>query len=115
MGVNTRHVLGITHQFLTLVGHLSRHQLQYGGTWNIGIRLERLKGLYSAQAHEPKMADQFGVVPYAQESFEQQITATAAELDTVPAVTEKLLGRLMRGLGLDRFFFPYEDIAELLG
>ena len=52
-------------------------------------------------------------IPYAQELFEQQITATA-ELDAVPEVTEKLLSRLMRGFGLDRFFFPYEDIAELL-
>ncbi len=47
-------------------------------------------------------------MPYSREEYEQLITTTTTELvEETSAVVERLLGRLMRGLGVDSRYLPY--------
>lgn len=46
--------------------------------------------------------------PYSRPEYEQLTTTDTDELiENTPAVVERLLGKLMRGLGVDSRYLPY--------
>lgn len=50
---------------------------------------------------------------YSQKSYLKRITTTTREMIEEPGkVTERALGQLMRGMGLQDYFFPYDDIQR---
>lgn len=98
-------VLGLTHSVLSMAAHLAENVSGYQGQWAVGVLLDNLKGVgpyngpYGMRHH---------VVTYSREEYEHLTTTTTAELvEHADAVVDRLLGRLMRGLGVDRVYLPY--------
>lgn len=98
-------VLGLTHSVLSLAGHLAQHISGYQGQWAAGILLDDLKGVgpYDGRVIWGDMGN-----PYSRSEYEQLTTTDTGELvENTAAVVERLLGRLMRGLGVDSRYLPY--------
>ncbi|MEU4532124.1 hypothetical protein AB0F49_28230 [Micromonospora ureilytica] len=98
-------VLGMTHSLMMMAGHLAERAGGYQGQWAVGVLLDNLKnvGPFDGRATWGDMG-----VPYSRNEYEQLTTTTTLELaEETSAVVERLLGRLMRGLGVDSRYLPY--------
>ncbi len=97
-------LLGLTHSVLALVARLAVDVSGYQGQWSVGVLLDGMKG---ATAHRGNAGFHDGT-PYSRAEYEQQTVTSTAELaDDVPAVVQRLLGKLMRGLRVDGLHLPY--------
>lgn len=98
-------VLGLTQGVLALAGHLAERHTGYRGTWHAGLRME---GLHNALAYDHvQQGDDDTLRPYGQDVYERTVHATADQLLTQPAdVAERLTRPLLRGLRIDRRYFP---------
>jgi hypothetical protein len=104
-------VLGLTHCLLSMAAHLAANVSGYQGRWAVGVMLDNLKGVgpWDGRVTWGDMG-----VAYSRADYEQLTTTITTELVENPsAVVERLLGRLMRGLGVERRYLPYS--AESLG
>lgn len=98
-------VLRLTHALLLLAGRLADHQAGSQGQWNVGILLTGLAGAvpYEATHQFDQPRDR-----YIREDYDAVTTASTADLVTQPhAIVERLLVRLIRGLGVAARCLPY--------
>jgi hypothetical protein len=98
-------ILGLTHSLLNMAGRLAEHVSGYQGQWAVGVLLDNLKGVgpYDGRATWGDLG-----VAYSQSEYERLTTTTTTELiEDSAAVVERLLGRLLRGLGVDSRYLPY--------
>jgi hypothetical protein len=98
-------VLALTHAVMLMAGRLAERTTGYQGQWAAGILLDNLKDVDPFD--RVNASDQLGV-PYSRAEYEHSTTATTMELvEETPAVVERLVGRLLRGLGVDNRYLPY--------
>jgi hypothetical protein len=98
-------ILGLTHSLMMMAGRLAELTSGYQGEWAVGVLLDNLKnvGPYDGRVTWGDMG-----VAYSRVEYEQLTTTTSMELvEETSAVVERLLGRLMRGLGVDSRYLPY--------
>ncbi|MEU6205382.1 hypothetical protein ABZ814_17595 [Micromonospora musae] len=98
-------VLGLTHSVLTMAGRPAQQVSGYQGQWAVGVLLDNLKGVspYDGRLTWGDMG-----YPYSRPEYEQLATTDTEELiENCAAVVERLLGKLMRGLGVDSRYLPY--------
>lgn len=94
-------VLGLTQAFVALAGRLSDQYAAYQGQWQLGVRIDRLRGVVPMDklvgpGNPPGH-------PYTRDEYERFTAASTEELVNAPhAITERLLAPLLRGLGLHR-------------
>jgi hypothetical protein len=98
-------VLGLVYAAVALAGRLADTHGAYQGEWTVGVRLDRMRGVRAWSA------DAFGRVTghaYTAEGYEQVVYTTTSEMVEAPQqVTERLVSRLLRGLGVERQHLPY--------
>lgn len=98
-------VLGLAHSVMMMAGRMAQHAGGYQGQWAVGVLLDNLKNVspFDGRATWGDMG-----VPYSRAEYEQLTTTTTMELtEQTSAVVERLLGRLLRGLGVDSRYLPY--------
>ena len=101
-------VLGLAHSVAALAGRLGDAYAAYQGQWRLGIRMDRLRGavpldlLQGHPLHRPGH-------PYTRDEYERVTSASTEELVNAPhAVAERLVARLLRGLGVAPRYLPYQ-------
>ncbi len=109
--ISAEHVVELTHHTVHAAGRIAQAHLGFNGQWQVGVYLDRLAGKQSSRAAE------YGgrrLPPYPNPAFQTVITATTRELvEDTPAVVRRLLGRFLRGLGLDAMA-QYTDLEAAL-
>lgn len=97
-------LLGLTHSALSVAAQLAVEVSGYQGQWSVGVLLDQMKGV---TAHRGNAGFHDGT-PYSRDEYEQQtVTSTVELVDDAPAVVQRLLGKLMRGLRVDGIYLPY--------
>ena len=108
--ISVTYLMELTHQALELAVRFGRDHLSVSGTWTLGLHLDGLAGLHSAQAMSGTMAPP---QPFPTAEYTRTTTASAHQLQDQPAaVVEALLGDLARGLGL-KGLFPYSQPDQI--
>jgi tetratricopeptide (TPR) repeat protein len=97
-------LLGTVHDVVGTAGRLADTRTAYQGEWQIGIRIDHLKGVTSSDYHDlPAAAPAF-----SGELYEEITPTTTAEMVGQPwAIAERLLRRLLRAVGSDKVHLPY--------
>lgn len=111
--ISVNHLMELTHQAVELAAVIGREHLAVTGTWTLGVHLDRLAGLHSAQSLSDSYFS-FRGRPYPRSAYTRATTATSEQLQERPAeVVEALLADLARGLGVQRMLFPYQRPHEI--
>lgn len=98
-------VIGLVYGALALAGDLADRQSGYQGQWQIGMRLDRLRGAVAADYTQGGMWGD--VRGYDRDTYEQLTESTTVELVEHPeSVTERLVAKLLRGLVIDNRYLP---------
>jgi transcriptional regulator with XRE-family HTH domain len=99
-------VLSLTCSALVLAGDLASNHASYEGDWQIGLRLDGLRGALADE--HVRHGDDDTVRGYDQDVYERMVYRSAKELlDQPAAVTEQLVAPLLRGLSISRRYLPY--------
>jgi hypothetical protein len=107
LGVLPLLVVGLTYAGAALAGRLADQYAAYQGQWRVGLRMDRLRGVVPAD----RLAyGSFGPGnPYSREEYEHVTSATTEELVNAPeVVAERVVERLLRGLGIAARYLPYK-------
>jgi hypothetical protein len=111
--ISVNFLMELTNQALELAAKIGRERFGPTGTWTLGLHLDGLAGVHSAQALSENFYA-FRGRPYPRVGYTRTTTATSQQLQEQPAgVVEALLGDLARGLGLRRLLFPYDTPQEI--
>lgn len=106
-------VLGLTYGALALAGDLADRFTGYRGPWHVGLRLD---GLRQALAYDHvEQGDEDTIHPYSdsEDTYERTTPCTTDQLLTQPAaITERLVGPLLRGLTIDKRYLPYKTTDQ---
>lgn len=100
-------VLGLTHSVAALAGRLAATYTGYQGQWQLGIRMDRLRGAAALDLLQDLRS--WPGNPYSREEYEKITSASTEELLNEPhAVAERLFAPLLRGLGIGPRYLPYK-------
>jgi hypothetical protein len=100
-------VLGLTHSVVALAGRLAGEYAGYQGQWQLGIRMDRLRGAVPLDLLQDLRG--WPGNPYNREEYEKVTSASTEELLNTPhAVAERLVAPLLRGLGIAPRYLPYK-------
>lgn len=105
------HVIELVHCSMLVAGHIGEHHLGYQGQWQVGVILDGLKGVRTS-----KSATSRGYVtpPFPSQEYVRTAMTTTTQLRDNPAtVTDQLLRPFVRGLGHERTYLPYADLADM--
>jgi hypothetical protein len=92
-------VLGLAHSFVTFAGQVAERYAAYQGQWQLGIRMDRLRGV-QAWDKVQNLLGRPGHL-YNRDDYERVTTASTEQLVNTPrAVADQLVGPLFRGLGV---------------
>lgn len=107
MAVIVMLVLGLTHSVIALAGRLADEYAGYQGQWQLGIRMDRLRGAVPLDLLQDPLARPGN--PYSRGEYEKVTSASTEELLNAPhAVAERLVAPLLRGLGIGPRYLPYK-------
>ena len=102
MAVIVMLVLGLTHSVIALAGRLADEYASYQGQWQLGIRMDRLRGAVPLDLLQGGPGNS-----YSRREYEKVTSASTEELLSAPhAVTERLVAPLLRGLGIGPRYLP---------
>lgn len=111
--VNTRHALELTHIACAAVAKFSTDKAPYYGEWRVGVYIDNLKDMKPAEALDRNEIQFADVEPFKQPTYESVVTTSTQELAEHPSqVVERLLKKLLRGMGLDDHYLPYTDLSD---
>jgi len=100
-------VLGLTHSVAALAGRLAATHTGYQGQWQLGMRMDRLRGTVALDFLQDLRS--WPGNPYSREEYEKTTSASTEELLNAPhAVAERLVAPLLRGLGIGSRYLPYK-------
>lgn len=92
-------VLGLAHSLIAFAGQLADQHAAYQGQWQLGIRMNRLRGVLAWETARDLMRRPGH--PYTRDDYERTTTATTEQLVNTPrAVADQLVMPLLRGLGV---------------
>ncbi|WP_216589220.1 AlbA family DNA-binding domain-containing protein [Streptomyces brasiliscabiei] len=103
--------VSLTRRFLALVLDAAQ-QSSYRGNWALAFGATRLRGRrpYSGRRNQYGFAS---TTRYSQDTYQDTTGTTWAELDTAPgAITRRLIGPLLRGLGAEHHFDKALDDSQ---
>ena len=107
MAVIAMLVLGLTHSVIAAAGRLADEYASYQGQWQLGIRMDRLRGAVPLDLLQDPLGGPGN--PYSRGQYEKVTSASTEELLSAPhAVTERLVAPLLRGLGIGPRYLPYK-------
>jgi hypothetical protein len=110
--VSTGQLLETMHGAVAVAGHLATEHTGYQGGWRVGVLVTKLRGLLPSQSLNQLGFQRF--LPYRSEEYVTTVQTTTREMtEATPAVVERLAKGLLRGLGVDRRFLPYDDPSEI--
>jgi hypothetical protein len=110
--VSPGQVLESAHSVLALAEHLGSEYLGFWGEWELAIRLTGLRGLLPIDAYDEMRMQRFH--PYPHDIYFRAARASTRDLESqTPAVVERLVGPLLRGLGVARRYLPYESPSDI--
>ncbi|MCG7284740.1 ATP-binding protein [Cellulomonas sp. ACRRI] len=105
----TAHVITTVHQALRVAAGLGREHLGFDGQWQVGVRLDDLKGVRSIRSLQQFGAKTYPAYPNV--DYERVITTSSDQLvETTAEVVSQLLGGYLRGLGHSE---AYETLAQV--
>ncbi|OZE92965.1 hypothetical protein CH299_29090 [Rhodococcus sp. 14-2686-1-2] len=111
--IYTRHILELTHIVCGAVASFSTEVAPYHGQWQVGVSIDNLNGLKPSESHHRDFYRFDETEPYDRSTYEAVAMTSTQELEEHPsAVVERLLKNFLRGMGLDRAYFPYTDLSE---
>lgn len=91
-------VLGLAHTFAAFTGLISDQHAAYQGQWQLGIRMDRLRGTQSWNKARDLMS--WPGHPYNRDDYERVTTASTEQLVNTPGtVADQIVAPLLRGLG----------------
>lgn len=103
-------VVGLTYAALALAGDLAEKHAGYQGQWQLGLRIEGLKGAIASDHRHT--GDFYDLAPYDRDVYQRATESTTAELlDHPEAATERLVGQLLRALVVDKRYLPLPSPA----
>jgi hypothetical protein len=83
------------------------YKTDYRGPWGFGVHADRLAGNRSFTLHDDPTVISSIVDGYGAMTFTQVTTAHLQEMEDDPgAVADRVVGRLLHGLGSHRYFWP---------
>ncbi len=107
MGIIAMLLLGLTHSVAALAGRLADEFGAYQGQWRLGVRMDLLRGVVPLDIRDSPFGGPGN--PYSRDDYDKVTTASTEELANTPhAVAGRLLGQLLRGLGIAQKYLPYE-------
>jgi hypothetical protein len=100
-------VLGLTHSVVTLAGRLADEHTGFQGQWQLGIRMDRLRGAVPLDLLQDLLS--LAGNPYSREEYEKVTSASTEEMLNAPhTLAERLVAPLLRGLGIGPRYLPYK-------
>jgi hypothetical protein len=107
MAIVASRLLGLTRSVAALAGRLADEFGAYQGQWRLGVRMDRLLDAVPADIRDSPFGGPGNA--YSRDDYEKVTTASTEELANAPhAVAERLVGQLLRGLGIAQKYLPYE-------
>lgn len=105
------HLLETVHSALLLAAHLAHVHTGQQGSWNVGLHATGLQGVKSTHAVRPWLERyaSFQTARYTR----TLATTPAAMRDSTPALVQQLTAGLLRGLGVEDRYLPYDDVLQL--
>lgn len=95
------------HTLTRLAGHLGAERLHYSGEYDLGLLVTNIQGRYASAKYSS--FGNWNLHPYTVPEYTRHTTSsTARMLEETPGVVQQLLEPLLRTLGVDKTFFPYE-------
>jgi hypothetical protein len=92
-------VLGLTHSFVAFAGQLADQHAAYQGQWQLGIRMDRLRGARAWDKMQ-NLLTRSGP-SYNRDDYERITTASTEQLVNTPrAIADQLVMPLLRGLDI---------------
>nr|WP_141216363.1 RNA-binding domain-containing protein [Rhodococcus sp. 06-621-2] len=111
--IYTRHILELTHVVCGAIASFSTAIAPYYGQWQVGVSIDNLDGVKSSESYHRDFYRLDDTEPYSRSSYEVVVMTSTQELDEHPSVVvERLFKNFLRGMGLDRVYFPYTDLSE---
>ncbi|MBY4039159.1 ATP-binding protein [Rhodococcus fascians] len=111
--VYTRHILEMTHIACAAVAKFSTDKAHYYGEWRVGVRIDNLADTKPSEAFRQDSYRFADVEPFKRPTYESVTTTSTQELEGHPSqIVERLLKNLLRGMGLDDYYFPYTDLTD---
>lgn len=106
------HLLETVHGTFTIAGCLASEHTGYQGLWRAGILITELRGVLTTPS-----SDFDGIrrhSPYPSKEYAATTQTTTREMaERTSSVVSRLPANVLRGLDVDRRFFPYADPAEI--
>ena len=88
----------LTRSLVALAGQIGDQHAAYQGQWQIGIRMDRLRGTQPWNKVQNPMT--WPGHPYNRDDYERVTSATTEQLINTPAdVANQIVAPLLRGLG----------------
>lgn len=110
--IHTGLVLSVVHDTLGVVGRISDQHGAYQGSWIVAVRIDALEGFQDWRL-TTRGITHFPPAYVGAPEYEATTTTTTGELVERPwAVANRLLGRLVRALGAERIYLPYEPGSQ---
>ncbi|MDN4175852.1 ATP-binding protein [Nocardioides sp. SOB77] len=95
------------HVLTRLAAHLGVEKLRYSGEYDLGLLLTNIHGLYASAKYSN--FGNWNLHPYPAPEYTRHTTSSSTRmLEETPAVVQQLLEPLLRTLGVDKTFFPYQ-------
>jgi hypothetical protein len=100
-------ILGLTYSVAALAGALADQYGTYQGQWQLGVRLDKLRG---AIAYRDRLWAVGSRVPsFTRDEYQRTTSASTEELVEAPhEVTERLVAPLLRALDIANEYIPYK-------
>ena len=106
------YVLEGVHCLTRLAAHVASEYLEYWGDWQVGVLITGLRGRYATARYGSSSG--YELRPYPKDDYLMMTSSSTREmLDSPPIVVDRLLRLLLRTLGVDRLYLPYEDGAAI--
>lgn len=99
-------VLGLVYSVLRTAAELADKYARFDGQWVVGLRLTGVKDSIAYDYVEN--GDDDDVQPYDVNIYQKVVVASSTELlDAPDAITEQLVGALLRGLAIGETYLPF--------
>lgn len=105
------HLLETVHSTLLLAAHLAQERTGQQGSWNVGLHATGLQGVKSTHAAHDWLER---YTPFQTAQYTRTLVTTPAVMrDSAPALVQQLTAGLLRGLGVEDHYLPYDNILQL--
>ena len=110
--ISAGYVLEGAHVLSRLTGFLADQYLANTGQYRVGVLVTGIRGCYASQRFG--INGTWDLHPYPSDEYLAQTSASTFELlNSPPDVAARLVGRLLRSIGVERTFVPYTNGSQI--